>query len=79
MNMKTIAPNGAAVTYVKNINIKIKCDGVIYISANWSVLKRYILQLLEKDKDRIIEPKGSINNVCKEMKHLKPVHLIPTA
>lgn len=58
--MKTIMLNGIEVSYilerksVKNINMRIKPDGVVYISANRSVPEKYILQILENDKDRIV-------------------------
>ena len=39
---------------VKNINIRIKPDGVVYISANKAVPEKYILELLEHDKNKII-------------------------
>lgn len=58
--MKTIMLNGVAVPYilerksVKNINMRIKPDGVVYISANRSVPEKYILQILENDKERIL-------------------------
>lgn len=58
--MKTIMLNGVAVPYilerksVKNINMRIKPDGLVYISANRSVPEKYILQILERDKERIL-------------------------
>ena len=58
--MKTINLNGKEISYVierksvKNINIRVKSDGVVYISANKTVPEKYILELLEQDKDKII-------------------------
>ena len=58
--MKTINLNGKEISYVierksvKNINIRVKPDGVVYISANKTVPEKYILELLEQDKDKII-------------------------
>lgn len=60
VNVKKTILNGTMVPYVlerksvKNINMRIKSDGVVYISANRSVPEKYILQLLERDKERII-------------------------
>lgn len=58
--MKTINLNGKEISYVierksvKNINIRVKSDGIVYISANKTVPEKYILELLEQDKDKII-------------------------
>lgn len=58
--MKTINLNGKEMSYVlerksvKNINIRVKSDGVVYISANKTVPEKYILELLEQDKNKII-------------------------
>ena len=58
--MKTINLNGKEISCVlerksvKNINIRVKSDGVVYISANKTVPEKYILELLEQDKDKII-------------------------
>ena len=58
--MKTINLNVKEIRYVierksvKNINIRVKSDGVVYISANKTVPEKYILELLEQDKDKII-------------------------
>ena len=56
----TITINNINVTYhierksVKNINIRIKRDGIVYISANRSVSEKYIRELLITDGEKII-------------------------
>ena len=55
----TIMLNNINVTYhierksVKNINIRIKSDGIVYISANRSVSEKYIRKLLITDGEKI--------------------------
>lgn len=56
----TITLNNINVTYhierksVKNINIRIKSDGIVYISANRAVSEKYIRKLLLTDGEKII-------------------------
>lgn len=58
--MKNITLNGKQVTYelerkpVKNINIRIRRDGTVYVSAHKGVSVRYIEELLEKKSEFII-------------------------
>ena len=40
---------------VKNINIKIKSDGIVYISANKNISEKMILSVLEQKIDFIIK------------------------
>lgn len=58
--MKTVNLNGIEVPYilerkaVKNINMRIKSDGIIYISAKKSIPEKYILEIIQKNKDSIV-------------------------
>lgn len=66
--LKQIVINGRAVCYtleykkVKNINIRVKSDGIVYISASKNVSEKYIQELLVKKSDLILRAVNKFEN-----------------
>lgn len=70
--IKEIKINQKSITYsltrknVKNINIHVKPDGIIYVSANQSVSIKYIEKILLEKSDFILNALEKLKNVKKD-------------
>ena len=64
--------------HVKNINIRIKSDGIVYISANKNISEKIILSILEQKNDFIINSLKKIqkykNTLTDKIKYLGNIY-----